>query len=66
MGVTKPQEVPSILRLIVVLKPALLLLYRRVKVHDPDSDHEPEELNRLEDCRLRFLNNCNAPKVQLT
>jgi hypothetical protein len=45
MGVTEPQKVPSILRLIVILKPALLLLYSHVKVHDPDFDHKPEELN---------------------
>jgi hypothetical protein len=44
MGVTKPQEVPSTLRLIMVLKTTLLLLYSRIKVHDPDFDHEPEEL----------------------
>jgi hypothetical protein len=46
----------------MVLKP-MFLLYSRVKVHDPDFDHEPEELNQLEDCCLRFLNDCNAPTI---
>jgi hypothetical protein len=48
MGVTESQKVPSIPRLIVILKPVLLLLCSRVKVHDPDFDHEPEELNQLD------------------
>ena len=60
IDITETNEEPSILSLIIVLEPALLLLCSRVKVHDPDFDHEPEELNRLEDCRLRFLNDCNA------
>jgi hypothetical protein len=51
MGVTKPHEVPSILRLMVVLKPTLLLC-THVKVHDPNFDHEPKELNWLEQSPL--------------